>query len=474
MGDSENALPPSKKRVAGRQLSRDDDPDAEEDVSGQDVGTFQRASEEVLASRRIVKVRRNPTTSGGAANPFAALRLVPPPAPSLAAGETAAKIPEAILSAASGDHPSIVQEEDVPKAKDDTSISENPNEATEVPELNALDAAINENKGIPETKLVDANVNEDDLKDKEEVQLEPTKASKENGEETKDDPGESIDTKHVEAVESKEPNKEESPGEVPKVGTPEKEPSAAFNLFQQLSSTRNAFTGISGTGFSSSSFSFGLFPKAGNSNTVSFGSGFGPGSFSGAGTLGTGSLLDTKAPASNGSSSLSTSNGGASIQLFGGRTTDNVAISGSGLTALQEVPVETGEEKEKAVFTADAALFEYISGGWKERGKGELKVNVSSTETGKARLVMRSKGNYRLVLNANLFPDMKLTSMDKRGISFACMNSASESKVGLSTFALKFRDSSIVEEFQRAVEAHKGRLPGNLKTPENSPKASED
>lgn len=469
MGDTENALPSSKKRVAGRQLSRDDDPDAEEDVSGQEVGTFQRASEEVLASRRIVKVRRNPTTSGGAANPFAALRLVPPPAPSSAAGETVAKSPETTLSTASSEQPSIVQEEDVPKAEDDTNIRENPNEATEVTELKAVDATVNEAKEIPETKLVDANVNEDDLKDKEEAQLEPTKASKENGEETKDGPEESVDTQPVEAIESKEPNKEESPREVPKDGTPEKEPSAAVNSFQQLSGTRNAFTGISGTGFSSSSFSFGLFSKAGDSNTAPFGSAFSPGTFSG-----TGSFLGAKAPASNGTSPSSTSNGGASVQLFGGPTTDNVTISGSGLTALQEVPVETGEEKENAVFTADAALFEYISGGWKERGKGELKVNVSATETGKARLVMRSKGNYRLVLNANLFPDMKLTSMDKRGISFACMNSASESKAGLSTFALKFRDSSMVEEFQRAVEAHKGRLSGNLKTPENSPKASED
>lgn len=469
MGDTENVLPPSKKRVAGRQLSRDDDPDAEEDASGQEVGTFQRASEEVLASRRIVKVRRNPTTSGGAANPFAGLRLVPSPAPSSAAGETVAKAPETTLSTASSEQPSIVQEEDVSQAKDDTNISENPNKATEVPELKAVDVTVNEANEVPETKLVDANVNEDDSKDKEEAHLEPTKASKENGEETKDGPEESIDKQHVEAIESKDPNKEESPREVPKDGNPEKEPSPAVNSFQQLSGTRNAFTGISGTGFSSSSFSFGLFPKAGDSNTVPFGSAFSPGTFGV-----TGSLLGTKASASNGSSPSSTSNGSASVQLFGGSTTDNVTISGSGLTALQEVPVETGEEKEKAVFTADAALFEYISGGWKERGKGEIKVNVSATETGKARLVMRSKGNYRLVLNANLFPDMKLTSMDKRGISFACMNSASESKPGLSTFALKFRDSSIVEEFQRAVEAHKGRSSSNLKTPENSPKASED
>ena len=40
MGDTENALPSSKNRVAGRQLSRDDDPDVEEDVFGQEVGNF--------------------------------------------------------------------------------------------------------------------------------------------------------------------------------------------------------------------------------------------------------------------------------------------------------------------------------------------------------------------------------------------------------------------------------------------------
>ena len=131
------------------------------------------------------------------------------------------------------------------------------------------------------------------------------------------------------------------------------------------------------------------------------------------------------------------------------------------------------KENEEVVFNADSVLFEFADGSWKERGKGELKVNVAS-ETKKARLLMRSKGNYRLILNARLYPDMKLTNMDKKGVTFACLNSASEGKGGLSTFALKFKDGSIVEEFKAAVMEHKGETSTVLKTPENSPKASDD
>ena len=98
-------------------------------------------------------------------------------------------------------------------------------------------------------------------------------------------------------------------------------------------------------------------------------------------------------------------------------------------------------------------MFEFLDGGWRERGKGEVKVNVSSNG-GKARLVMRAKGNYRLILNASLYPEMKLVSMDKKGITFACVNS--EGRDGLSTFALKFKDPTILEEFRVAVDKHKG------------------
>ena len=100
-------------------------------------------------------------------------------------------------------------------------------------------------------------------------------------------------------------------------------------------------------------------------------------------------------------------------------------------------------------------------------------MNVSTIEAERARVLMRARGNYRLFLNASVYPDMELTNMEKRGITFACMNGTGEEKEGLSTFALKFKDASIVEEFRAAVMAHKGETTAVLKTPENSPKASE-
>lgn len=198
--------------------------------------------------------------------------------------------------------------------------------------------------------------------------------------------------------------------------------SGAFTSFEQHSTGKNAFTGFASTGF----FSFG-----------------------------SGSL--TEQPSSS---------------VFGTESAGTTTI----FPSKEEVSVETGEENERAAFTAaDSVLFEYLEGGWKERGKGEVKLNVSTTDSRKARLLMRSKGNYRLILNASLYPEMKLASMDKKSITFACVNSVRESKSGLSTFALKFKDPAIVEKFREVIEEHKKSKPVSVKaaaaaaTPENSP-----
>ncbi|KAE8696089.1 hypothetical protein F3Y22_tig00110676pilonHSYRG00041 [Hibiscus syriacus] len=190
------------------------------------------------------------------------------------------------------------------------------------------------------------------------------------------------------------------------------EQGASLSSFQQLSSSQNAFTELAGTGFSTYLFSFG-YPKGGSTSSVP--------------------LFRLKNDQSLGFG-LST-NGNPS--LFKASGTSVVSKKeGSGFQAIPEVPVKTGEENEKVIFSADSVLFEFIGGAWKEQ--------------------------------------MKLTNMDKRGITFACMNSSGEEKEGLSTFSLKLKDASIVEEFRAGVTAHKSNTAAVLKTPENSPKALED
>ena len=77
--------PASKKRVAGRQLTKDDENEPEGTGSEEPVtvGTIPKASEEVLKTRRIAKIARNKDgtvdwSKKKTANPFAAVNLVAP------------------------------------------------------------------------------------------------------------------------------------------------------------------------------------------------------------------------------------------------------------------------------------------------------------------------------------------------------------------------------------------------------------
>ncbi|XWS19024.1 hypothetical protein CRYUN_Cryun32bG0095400 [Craigia yunnanensis] len=455
MGDAENTLPPSKKRAAGREISRDNPGlDDEEDSFEQETGTFKRASDEVLANRRIFKVRKNQTTSTASSNPYSGIRLVPPIEPAVtpgAAPESSATTTEVTAEAPIASEKEVSEdgENDINKSEKNedgnNQQSEKKTDEMEPESVKSESEDIKQSESKKDEPVSDTVADKESAEDKgsdvvnEETQKEandekPAGGVKTEDEDKKDDKNANADNK------DKSSENADSAAE-----------GASLSSFQQLSSSQNAFTGLVGTGFSTSSLSFGSTTKDGSTSSVPlFGQkndqplfGFG---------------LST-----NGNSSLFNTSGTSIVSKS----------EGSGFPAMQEVPVETGEENEKVVFSADSALFEFLDGGWKERGKGELKVNASTTGAERARVLMRARGNYRLSLNASLYPDMKLTNMDKRGITFACMNSTGEEKEGLSTFALKFKDASIVEEFRSAVMAHKGKTTAVLKTPENSPKASE-
>ncbi|KAJ0242270.1 Nuclear pore complex protein NUP50A [Hirschfeldia incana] len=425
MGDSENAQPPSKKRGALKQLSRDNPglDDDDDDASAEfESGTFKKASDEVLASRRIVRIKRKePSAAPSAAattNPFAGIQLLPTTAP---------------VSTAFGTNPPLAESKLTPAeavVEDNQKGTDAEEEGDEVESKKVDD--VKDSAGEEETKDdnqcgktaddqtthadVDKTVQGTDQTEKESVVQGTDQTEKESG-----------------GGEQTEGKEKEGDGSV-EAGDKNGDNNGSMTSFQQHSTSKNAFSGLATTDSSAPKFSFG----------DASGSPFGLG--------------------------ISNSN---SPSLFGASITKK--SEGSGFPSKEEVSVETGEEDENAAFSADSIMFEYLDGGWRERGKGEVKVNVSSNG-GKARLVMRAKGNYRLILNASLYPEMKLASMDKKGITFACVNSVSEGKEGLSTFALKFKDPTIVEEFRVAVDNHKGSKPietaPTLKTPENSPTAT--
>ena len=441
----------SKKRVASRQISKDDDPEVEEEETPMEGGTFRRAPEAVLANRRIVKVRRTPgagaAPAAAAANPFASIRLVPPSVAEAAAVPTNPKADPIVE----------VPEADMVKA-----------EESEVKDLN---------QSVEETTITETVTTETVTTETVTEVVEETVISeaKETEEKTGITNGEKVDEKVVE--------KGGARGDGAALG-----PSGSSSeTFQQLSSAKNAFSGSFGTGFSASSITFGSTLSTPSTGFGAFttggafggsGSAFGSGSTFGSGLFGSSSGT-TAFPSLN--SVFGKSNGSSTFQLFGSSPAaatapppSTGAPTSTGMT-LQEVPVETGEEKEKAVFAADASLFEFLDGGWKERGRGEIKVNVREDAQRRSRLVMRSKGNLRLLLNANIFPDMKITKMDNRGVTFACVNSTNDAKAGLTTYALKMKDPQIAGEFLSTVEIHKGSTTnaGEPRTPESSPKAVE-
>ncbi|PKA64517.1 Ran-binding protein 1 like b [Apostasia shenzhenica] len=453
MADAENATTASRKRVAGNQISKDN-PSLDDDMPEPEMGTFQRASEEVLATRRIVKVRRQQPASNTSSNPFAGISFV-------SSNEANAKA-TAVAEPHDLNSKSTLEESNGAKKKHDESERGREAQGGALLDEQYRTKMINDSQGNTSgrdatdgEKVSDITVLEvsQPLQTAPEVEL-GKNGSDENSEvetgnkNSEEANGQAGDIPNDASLESKKAAGEKSDGRLEdkkeyledNKAKEVKGEASSFSSFRQLSSSQNAFTGLSGTGFGTASFSFGS--SSGSSfSSFSFGS---------------------------------SNNGNSSFPLFNSSGPD-AAKSGAGGTqpSLQEVQIETGEENEKSVFAADATLYEYLDGAWKERGKGEIKVNTSVSGE-KARLVMRAKGNYRLILNASLFPDMKLTNMDKKGVTFACINSVGEGKSVLATFALKFKDSSFMEEFCGVVSGHKGKKVTSLKTPKNSPKDSEE
>nr|XP_004999414.1 ran-binding protein 3 isoform X2 [Cavia porcellus] len=94
---------------------------------------------------------------------------------------------------------------------------------------------------------------------------------------------------------------------------------------------------------------------------------------------------------------------------------------------LEKVEVVTGEEAESNVLQIQCKLFVFdkTSQSWVERGRGLLRLNdMASADDGtlQSRLVMRTQGSLRLILNTKLWAQMQIDKASEKSIRITAMD----------------------------------------------------
>ncbi|XP_036740723.2 ran-binding protein 3 isoform X8 [Manis pentadactyla] len=94
---------------------------------------------------------------------------------------------------------------------------------------------------------------------------------------------------------------------------------------------------------------------------------------------------------------------------------------------LEKVEVITGEEAESNVLQIQCKLFVFdkTSQSWVERGRGLLRLNdMASTDDGtlQSRLVMRTQGSLRLILNTKLWAQMQIDKASEKSVRITAMD----------------------------------------------------
>ncbi|KAG0326140.1 hypothetical protein BG004_003034, partial [Podila humilis] len=128
---------------------------------------------------------------------------------------------------------------------------------------------------------------------------------------------------------------------------------------------------------------------------------------------------------------------------------ENDTTFGTGIFSnADQIDVHTGEEDEVTMFATKGKLFADAdkSQTWKERGKGTFKINVGRKDTKSARLVMRTDGALRLILNIAVFPTMNALITGDKYIRFVGIE---EGKPVL--FLLKVKDAVVATEVLECI-----------------------
>ncbi|CAH0545652.1 unnamed protein product [Brassicogethes aeneus] len=115
-----------------------------------------------------------------------------------------------------------------------------------------------------------------------------------------------------------------------------------------------------------------------------------------------------------------------------------------------KIDAKTGEEEEDSLYVQRAKLYRFVTGEWKERGIGDLKI-LKRTDNGKLRVLMRREQIMKICLNHVLTKDVEYRPKDDKTWLFHAAD-YSEGEISRDQFCLRFKSAELAAEFKAAVD----------------------
>lgn len=131
---------------------------------------------------------------------------------------------------------------------------------------------------------------------------------------------------------------------------------------------------------------------------------------------------------------------------------------------FKEAKVETGEEDERELFRTRAKLYslENLESKplWKERGVGVLKLKFHK-EKKTARLLMRTEATLRVILNTPIYAGMKFDPATEKSLRFQGFEEDDKEEKKTLTFLARFNSRDIASGLVEAVNILESNKEGN-------------
>lgn len=425
------------KRASERQITKDDADTGRLDGDAEQVGSFEKAAPEVLAKRRILKVRRTvPTQSADAPkapNPFAAISATPV-APAPARPASAEPVPEKPIEAAEKPESEKKSDETAEPVVPSADIS-NPAETKQPAE------AINSDVSKKQHQAENPSENPADIKAPEAPSAETAKENSVGKPEKQEQQPRTADSEKP--VESKpEPSADSHPKtdepaakDEPAAPEPETKPDQKSESKSAPQATAEASPAEEAVEASTVS------AEAGKTNEATA-----------AEPAKSTEPAKSVEPAKSAEPALSAPPAKANGKPFKAPVTFGNLSGGTPLTfanaaaaetgssfniqpiakappaapepskEFKEAPVETGEESDEELFRERAKLYNLETptegnARWKERGVGILKLNRHK-KSNKTRLIMRTEATLKVILNSPIFEGFMFDRATERSLRF--------------------------------------------------------